>query len=185
LLKSFPGFNRYSSGEFTFMSHSRQIALGLAIAGALLGVPTLATAQVCGTAEENFDAGQVTISNDASNLYVRYNAASPWVISDTHVAVASTLSGIPQTKAGNPIPGRFAYSGSFDPEVTTDTVAVPMAGTYSSGQTVYIAAHAQVQAPKANGGAQTGWGYGPDFPGPNWATYIKYTIQSCNGGGID
>jgi hypothetical protein len=174
------------------MINIRQIALGGALAGCVLGIPTLASAQACGTptqtilvAGQNFDAGSITISNDSSNLYVRYDSIAPWVISDAHVAVASTLAGIPQTKNGNPIPGRFAYSATFDPEVMTYTVAVPMAGAYSVNQTVYVAAHAQVQAPKANGGAQTGWGFGPDFPGNNWATYMTYRIQSCGGGGID
>lgn len=174
------------------MRNIRQIALGLAVAGSVLGVPALAAAQVCGApvdtilvAGQNFDAGRVTISNDSSNIYVRYDSISPWMISEAHVAVASSLSGIPQTKQGNPIPGRFAHSATFDPEVTTYTVAVPMAGAYSTNQTIYVAAHAALQAPKENGGAQTGWGLGPDFPGKNWATYMTYQIQSCSGGGID
>ena len=41
--------------------------------------------------------------------------------------------------------------------------------------------HAIVQAPAGSGGTQTGWGFGPGFPGANWATYIQYTVQSCGG----
>ena len=102
-------------------------------------------------------------------------------MSDAHVAVATTLAGIPQTKAGNPIPGRFPYSATFDPEVTSYTFVIP-AGTFAASQTLFIAAHAMVLAPSGSGGSQTGWGFGPDFPGANWATYIAYQMQSCGGG---
>lgn len=148
-----------------------------------------AQAQVCGTvastaliAGQHFDAGTVSVYNDATNIYVTYNTVSPWVLSDVHVSAATTLAGIPQTKAGNPIPGRFAYSATFDPELSTYTVAIPYAGLYNVGQSLFIAAHAMVQAPREQGGAQTAWGSGPSFPGNNWAMYLNYSVQSCGGG---
>jgi len=172
------------------MSSMRQLAVGAIVAVALVASATPARAQ-CGAATQttlvagqNFIAGTVTVFNDSVNLYVRYDTATPWVMSDAHAAVAGTLAGIPQTKAGNPIPGRFAYSATFDPEVTSYTFGIPMAGTFVAGQTVFVAAHAIVQAPKSDGGSQTGWGAGADFPGANWATYLTYTIKACGGGGV-
>jgi len=164
----------------------RQFVCSLGVIGALVAFAAPASAQVCGTATtttlfagQTIVAGTVTVYNDASNIYIKYDTSAPWVISDTHAAVAATLDGIPQTKAGNPIPGRFAYSATFDPEVTTYTFAVPSATVFAAGQVVFVAAHAMLQAPKSAGGSQTGWGFGPDFPGANWATYIKYQVQRC------
>ena len=143
-----------------------------AVCGAALVTPLYAG--------QSLYAGTVTVSNDAANIYVEYTTVDPWVISDIHLAVADSLAGIPQTKRGNPIPGHFSNSAIFDPEVTDYTVVIPR-GTFLPGQTLYVAAHAIVQAPAGSGGTQTGWGFGPGFPGANWATYIQYTVQGCGG----
>jgi hypothetical protein len=140
---------------------------------------------ICGTAAttplyagQTLNAGTIMVSNDALNIYVEYTTVDPWVMSDAHLSIADSLAGIPQTKKGNPIPGHFAYSAIFDPEVTDYTFTIPR-GSFLPNQTVYIAAHAIVQAPAGSGGTQTGWGFGPGFPGANWATYIEYTVRSC------
>jgi len=170
------------------MSDMRQFVFGVLVAGSLLASATPAQAQPCGVearttlvAGQHFAAGTVSVSNDAAYIYVQYTTDSPWVMSDAHVAVAGTVEGIPQTKAGNPIPGRFPYSATFDPEVTSYAFVIP-AGTFEAGQTLFVAAHAMVHAPKSVGGSQTGWGFGEDFPGANWATYMAYQMQSCGGG---
>ena len=167
-----------------------QLFGGMILAGLLFASP--AHAQVCGTPVETqlvagqyYYAGTVRIFNDSSNIYVQYTTDTPWTISEAHAAVAATLQGLPQTKGGNPIPGRFAYSATFDPEVTSYTFVVPASGVFATNQTVYVAAHAVVQAPRSEGGSQTAWGYGPDFSGANWATYMTYKVQSCGGGGVD
>lgn len=164
-----------------------QLVAGLVVAGALwIGSP--AQAEVCGTphvttlfAGQTIPAGTVNVYNDESFIYVQYAMNSPWVLSEAHVGIAGALEGIPQTKKGNPIPGRFPYSATFDPELGTYTFVIPM-GSFTPDQQVVIAAHAVVTAPRELGGTQTGWGFGPEFPGANWATYIGYTVQSCGGG---
>jgi hypothetical protein len=166
----------------------KPVKLALLLLSAILFALQAAPAQAqCGTAQvtplyagQTIYSGTVTVSNDALNFYVRYTTTSPWVISEAHLAIADSLAGIPQTKKGNPIPGHFSNSAIFDPEVTDYTFTVPRGAT-SVGQTVYIAAHAVVQAPSSQGGTQTGWGFGPGFPGANWATYFQYTVQSCGG----
>lgn len=162
------------------------VALAVAIGCATSAAP--AHADLCGTpqspsliAGQHFTAGTITVYNDAINIYVKYDTYTPWLISDAHVAVANSLAGIPQTKAGNPIPGRFAYSATFDPELTSYTFAIPYAGLYAPGEFLFIAAHAVVQAPRDQGGSQTAWSDGSGFPGNNWAMYLSYAVQSCGG----
>ena len=166
----------------------RRYVVSLAVA---IGVGAAAQAHaqsVCGTATQttlvagqHYAAGVITISNDAANIYVKYETYAPWLMSEAHVAVATTLAGIPQTKTGNPIPGRFSYSATFDPEVASYMFTVPLSSLGNS-TSLFVAAHAIVQAPQDQGGAQTGWGQGTGFPGSNWAMYVNYAVQSCGGG---
>ncbi|MFO7675086.1 MAG: hypothetical protein R6X12_02040 [bacterium] len=141
----------------------------------------------CGTPQEvilyagqHINAGNVTVWNDATNLYVQFNSSGDWVITETHVAVATSLAGIPQ-KNGNPVPGLFPYKEVHDPAVTTYTYTIPL-GDWEPGQELYIAAHASMALLDEYGEViqtETGWGYGPDFPGRNWATYLMYEVQDC------
>jgi hypothetical protein len=141
----------------------------------------------CGTPQEvilyagqNIDAGNVKVWNDATNLYVQFNTSGDWVITQTHVAVATSLAGIPQ-KNGNPVPGLFPYKEVHDPAVTTYTYTIPL-GSWEAGQELYIATHAALALLDENGNViqtETGWGFGPNFPGRNWATYLMYTVQEC------
>jgi len=163
------------------------VSLGVAI-GLAAASPAHAQA-VCGSpmqttlvAGQHYVGGLITISNDSSNIYVKYETYAPWLMSEAHVAVATTLAGIPQTKGGNPIPGRFSYSATFDPEVSSYVFTVPLSSLGSSVSSLFVAAHAIVQAPQNEGGAQTGWGQGTGFPGSNWAMYVNYAVQSCGGG---
>lgn len=171
------------------MGKFRHLTVGLLTAGALMTSISPADAETCGTTTSNliagqhYTAGQITIANDETYIYVNYATSSPWLMSEAHAAAATTLAGIPQSKSGNPIPGRFPYSATFDPEVTDYTFSIPLAGLVPETGQVFVAAHAVVQAPKSQGGSQTAWGEGADFPGANWATYIVYTPQVCGGGG--
>lgn len=89
--------------------------------------------------------GYVKVWNDLNYLYVKYVITEEgWYLTETHLAVATSLSGIPQTKTGNPIPGKFQYSTCHDPSdfVTEYTYQIPLA--WDVGTTLYIAAHAKV-----------------------------------------
>jgi hypothetical protein len=168
----------------------RRCVAGLAVAIGLVAASPAPAQSACGTplqttlvAGQHYPAGVITISNDDANVYVKYETGAPWLMSEAHVAVATTLAGIPQTKSGNPIPGRFSYSATFDPEVSSYVFTVPLSSLGGPASNLFVAAHAIVQAPKDLGGAQTGWGQGAGFPGSNWAMYVNYAIQSCGGGG--
>jgi hypothetical protein len=101
------------------------------------------------------DVGEVRVWNDGDNLYVMYvidadltpgdvsDDGVPTLIYETHLAVATSLSGIPQTKKGNPTPGQFPYSTIHDPGVTEFMYMIPLA--WDPGTALHIAAHAVVK----------------------------------------
>jgi len=131
-------------------------------------------------AGKDIDVGGVRIWNDASNLYVMYDSrdGTCWEFAETHLAVATILDDIPQTKSGNPKVGHFPYQMMHDPTVTQYTYTLPL--TWAAGTKLIIAAHAVVRCDC--GWEETAWAdcEGPTavFPGRNWATYVTYTIQA-------
>jgi hypothetical protein len=169
------------------MMKSNPLSLAALLIGGMLAVAAPAAAQ-CGSLEtftlfggQTIDTGTVTISNDGVNLYVTYTTNDPWVITAVHLAVADSLDGIPQNRNHNPLPGHFPINSTFNPPVTTITYTIPL-GNFTAGETLFIGAQAEVQAPGGQGGSQTAWGFGPRFGGHNWATYINYVVQGCGGG---
>jgi hypothetical protein len=60
-------------------------------------------------AGQTIDAGTVTVQAVGTALCVTFAATSDWAIEETHLAVATSLAGIPQTRKGNPRPGQFPY----------------------------------------------------------------------------
>lgn len=149
-------------------------------------VATAPAAAQCGNSEQvtlfggqTIDTGTVTISNfDLASITVTYTTNDPWVITAVHLAVANSLASIPQNGNHNPLPGHFAINTTYNPPVTTVTFTIPIDNLFP-GETLFIGAQAEVQAPGGQGGSQTAWGFGPRFGGHNWATYINYTVQSC------
>lgn len=93
-------------------------------------------------AGQDIDVGTVKVWNDDNNLYVKYETTGGWVMTETHLAVETSLEGIPQTKTGNPKVGHFEYSEPHDPPVTS--YSYPPIDVSGLGDTLYIAAHAVV-----------------------------------------
>jgi hypothetical protein len=91
-------------------------------------------------AGQNIPVGTVTVSIEEGSLHVKYETIEGWYLTETHLAVYSTLNGIPQTKTGNPVPGKFPYNRYYNPPVTEYEYTIE--GTFSG--TLYIAAHAKV-----------------------------------------
>ena len=136
-------------------------------------------------AGQNFYAGTVTVTTNGSQVCVKFETTGGWQLTETHLAIATSLGGIPQTKGGNPQPGQFPYSATHTPAVTTFTYCVPFA-VPSSGL-LYIATHAVVEQVDPDTGGivqrQTAWAGPHGFPGKNWATYVVYN-SGCGGGMI-
>ncbi|MFN8770595.1 MAG: hypothetical protein ACK5Z5_05390 [Neisseriaceae bacterium] len=98
--------------------HKLLVTLGFIILS-LFTFTSKAQAQVsyCGTpmsvpfiAGQNINVGNISVANDQNGkLYITISTTGGWVLGLTHVAVSNSLSGIPQNKSGNPIPGQFTY----------------------------------------------------------------------------
>jgi hypothetical protein len=113
-------------------------------------------------------------------LYVKYVITeSGWCITETHLQVATSLDGIPQTKKENPIPGRFEENDKHDCVSAVEYTYELAEKGWAACDQLFIAAHAVVRKTgcKGCGSTETAWGDGMDFPGANWATYFKYTVQ--------
>ena len=82
-------------------------ALTIVIIGTIVSascVPTFDLIAGGGNVKSAIDVGDVTVTNDCTNLYVTYRTTPGWCITETHLHVAGSEVDIPQTKKGNPIP---------------------------------------------------------------------------------
>lgn len=125
--------------------------------------------------------GTLKITNDSDYLYVTYELLDGWMLEETHVHIASSVSGIPCNRNGIPVPGQFAYSNCHDPAVIEYTYAIALAPYgFQYGDQIVVAAHAAVK--KWDEGSQTyqnetGWGGDNPGPGPRWWFYALYQLQ--------
>lgn len=106
----------------------RRVFAGSLALLAFLALAGPVSAAACGTstvttlyAGRTIDAGTVTVSNDGSQLSVELATANGWHLTETHLAIATSLASIPQTKSGNPKVGNFPYQRTYSPPITTDT----------------------------------------------------------------
>ncbi len=124
-------------------------------------------------AGQNIDVGDVTVTSDATHLYVTYHVDAGWCMEESHFAVATQPSDLPQTKKGNAIPGRFLFGESYSPCETGDVALPPIALAdiegFAEGAALYFAAHAAV---RSDTGSESAWGEGVGFPGKNWSMYF-------------
>ena len=151
--------------------------------------------------EIGFDAGDVVISSDGTNITVTITSAAPWLLAETHVHVAATAADVPQ-KNGNPTPGKFDYDEeSAEAEIVSATehvYTIPYA--LADGDSVVIAVHAAIEWLEVVGvpddsidrplddpadilHEETGWGNGTDFLGKNWGMFIE-GLYDVDGGGL-
>jgi len=100
--------------------------------------------------DEYLDIGNITVYNDADSLFVEFEVFDGWQLNETHVDVAVDDDGngipdFPINKGGNPKIGKFDYKNETHylyPNTTTFTFAITK--TWSTGEIVYIASHAEV-----------------------------------------
>lgn len=141
----------------------------------LLIVPTVVTMY----AGQIYNAGTITITNDANYVYVTYTAMNDYVISATHLYVGECAL-IPVNPPGNPIPGQFPYSGTHT-DLLTVTYQVPLSVAGAAGSSICVAAHAVVKKLSATGAtlsSQSAWGNGIVInPTGNWGMKVPYVIQ--------
>ena len=167
----------------------KKIVSFLILTFCMLALLSVVASAVTLKAGQSIDAGSVTVSNDGVKLYVTYETIDGWELVETHLAIATSLEGIPQTKKGNPVPGKFAYSMEHDPAAIEYTYEIDL--EWVIGTELYIAAQAEVQKAVLDEfgeptyddegnqifQTETGWGEGSDFAGNNWAMYFTFTLE--------
>ena len=128
-------------------------------------------------AGQHIDVGDVNVWNDDTNLYVQYVLDDPWVMTESHLHVATSMESIPQTQpnkkglgGGNPIPGHFDYSDPHGP-VTEYTYIIDL-GDWVPCTDLVIAAHAEVIKVIGEGCESPFWAtsYTSPTQGPGWNT---------------
>ena len=125
-------------------------------------------------AGQTINAGNITVTNDANFIYVTYNTANGYVLTQTHLYVGDCAL-IPVNRPGNPIPGQFPYITTHS-NVTSYTYQIPI--TAIPGSCGCIAAHAVVVKLDAAGQVidqQTAWGNGTVInPDGQWGMKFSY-----------
>jgi hypothetical protein len=141
-------------------------------------------------AGQNEEAGTISIdTNEIGDLIINFETNEDWCLLETHVHVflCDVIEGevspnkLPKPfKNGNPAPGQFDYKHEnlgcvYSDEYTIDNDVLP---DVEDGGSICIATHAVVKATES-GRTETAWGGETEFPGKNWATYIKPKEGPC------
>ena len=147
------------------------------------------------------DVGDAVVFDDGDYLYlgaVMANWIGPtnedweesgWYILDAHAHVAVNATDIPQTKKGNPRPGKFDLhfeDGEWEDEnggIMGGGWEIMLTQAMKDAGTVCIALHLEVVNDQGTEDPsddvyESVWADGPDFAGKNWATYFEYILGS-------
>jgi hypothetical protein len=115
------------------------------------------------------DAGDVVVWTEGMDAYVKYVTAEGWCLKETHLQVAASLAGIPQTN-GNPNLGQFENKDIFKICKSEHVYQVPI--EWYIGYGFHVAAQAVVEKTSPPKLKETAWGDGYAFSGNNWAMYF-------------
>jgi hypothetical protein len=147
------------------------------------------------TAGQTILVGNVTVTNDATNLYITYKLTEPcWEFGTLHVWVGSDPTNVPATRGGTPIPGQFcqqagAGGACYTPQssgLTEYTFTIPFTQlgiqdvTKVCLSTLYVFTHAEVKN-TCNNSEETAWGGDQPGTGPRWYFFGKYSV-CCDAG---
>ena len=95
-------------------------------------------------AGQTIDVGTVSVWNDCVNLYVKYETTGGWVMTETHLAVVTSVADFPTNKPGNLMVGHFPYGEENIFQNTWEEIIELSAIPAEAGQELFIAAHAVV-----------------------------------------
>lgn len=135
--------------RLAFLLLSLWLALTAAQALAATQADPFVTDLIAGNPKNNGkDIGDVLVWDDGTNLFIKLLIpdSSPWALGETHVAVASSYKGLPQTKKGNAIPGLFPFKTVHNPFVEAYTYKIPLPGY----DPLYIAVQAEAHTGSPN-----------------------------------
>ena len=123
------------------------------------------------------NAGTVSVSDDGTNIIIRYDTTGGWELTAYHIYVSTDQ---PPTKSA---PGKFPYKDDEAPATTS--ISVPTISSPDCGVPLYIAAQTELRKypytdPISGEDIyqyETGWGDGTQIrPNKNWAMYFVETI---------
>jgi len=140
-------------------------------------------AEVSLLAGQHILSGTLSISSDASNLYVSYLTINGWTLEEVHFAIGKNKSSIPVNKGGNPIIGNFPYKASGLNGQTSYVFTIPHSNIDAGSLCdilLYYAGHAVVKKQNSDGSFQTetAWSDGIRFTQKgSWASYNTFTYQ--------
>jgi hypothetical protein len=134
---------------------------------------------------KNINVGSVTVKNDLSFLHVTFDITGGWSMKESHVAVATSLNGIPHSWNGTPNVWMFPYGKKHNPSVTTYTYDIPL-NNWTEGTQLFFATECVVQKQQKCGGwyqCDTAWAGDHKFKCGfccNIARYFHYCVQGCH-----
>lgn len=145
-------------------------------------------AQTCGTTTWNLTAGQtidvgsVTVSNDATNLYVTYKLDYPGAYFGTlHMWAGSDFTLVDGGGATKPSPGQLLKQYTPPNNTTTEyTFIIPLSDlsiadvSQACGLKLYVVTHAEVN--NVDGKSETAFGGDKPGLGKAWWFYGEYNI---------
>ena len=138
-------------------------------------------------AGQNIPMGTLEYANDATNLYVSYNANPDWYFTELHL-YAGLLALTPTSGGGTPTPGKFPYKRTFSGSSLSqeENFIIPLSSL--AGSDFIIAAHASAIRVEGTDvvAKETAWADGMRFTSKkSWATYVSASITPCDGGDGD
>ncbi|NUN69196.1 MAG: carboxypeptidase regulatory-like domain-containing protein [Bacteroidetes bacterium] len=123
-------------------------------------------------AGKKYNAGTVTVTEDANNLYVTYATTGSWKLTETHLDIATTK----YTKRGSP--GQYDYKATHTNGVTSYTYTVPK--TWAPGTSVHFLAHAVVGKYSGNRCSSTETAYGGTVVSPRYGSWFATFCYSID-----
>ena len=115
--------------------------------------------------------GNVTVWNDAENLYVQYNTDAPWYLTEVHLYIQT------EPFTSRLAPGRAPYKSGDISYASTYTFTIPL--QWECDVTIYLQAHAAVVKIVDGEVVDEETAYGGDITKPGrgaWYGNIAYTI---------
>lgn len=127
-------------------------------------------------AGKNIDAGILTITRDERNIYVEYAANSNYLIGETHLWIGTSVSDVPQNKQGIVVPGKFSWSRTYSPAVSSAIVTVPI--TWADSTELFVFAHASLIGATASVAGETAFAGTNVYDSKRWTYYAKYALPA-------
>lgn len=129
--------------------------------------------------------GEITVSNDGTDLCVDFSTDEGWLMRRTQVAYGHTLDDLPLTPRGRVGVGQFPISQRHQPPVSSATHCFNWAEQgFAVGDTILLVANGFVVQTSPRGWWRrlaSAWGEGARVHKRGWAMVFGYVIQDMGG----